>query len=328
MLPQSLPAMMSAWVCTRYGGPEVLRLEQLPMPDPAAGEVLIRIHATTVSSGDARVRALRVPPGMRLAARLALGLRGPRRAVLGTECAGVVVAVGTGVTTFRPGDAVIAFPGGKVGCHAEYRTMPVVGGIARKPDGLTFDQAASLCFGASTALHFLDKAGVGPGTTLMVIGASGAVGSAMVQLARHNGASVTGVTSTGNVGLVRSLGAERVIDYTTEDFAGSARYDVIADTVAATCFVDCLATLNEGGRYLAIAGGLGDMLARRRGTKRSLGGPAVERPEHVRRIADLASSGALRPVIDQTYPFAEMPAAHARVDTGRKRGSVVVSLLP
>ncbi|MGQ0564567.1 MAG: NAD(P)-dependent alcohol dehydrogenase [Gemmobacter sp.] len=324
-----LPATMSAWVCPRYGAPQVLRLDARPVPVPGPGEVLIRIHATTVSSGDARVRALRVPPGMRLMARLALGFRGPRRAILGTECAGVVAAVGAGVTAFRPGDAVIAFPGGRFGCHAEYRTMPATGAIARKPDSLTFEQAAALSFGGSTALHFLDVAGVGPGTSLLVIGASGAVGSAMAQLARHTGAVVTGVTGTANVDLVRALGVAEVIDYASADVTRSERrFDVIADCVAATRFADCLGILNEGGRYLAIAGGLGDMLARRRGTRRSLSGPAAERPEHIRRLADLAAAGIFRPVIDSVLPFAQMPAAHARADTGRKRGSVVVTLPP
>jgi NADPH:quinone reductase-like Zn-dependent oxidoreductase len=323
-----LPASMSAWVCPRYGGPDVLRLEERPVPRPAAGEVLIRIRATTVSSGDARIRALRVPPGMGLAARLALGLTGPRRAVLGTECAGDVVAAGAGVTALRPGDAVFAFPGVKVGCHAEYRVMPVSGGIALKPANLTHSEAAGLSFGGSTALHFLNAAGVGRGTALLVIGASGAVGSAMVQMAKHRGARVTGVTSTANLALVRDLGADAVIDYTTGDWNGGARYDVIADTVAARSFVACLDALNENGRYLSLAGGIGDMLARPRGSKRSIAGPAAERAEYVAEIAALAASGALRPVIDRTFAFADLPAAHAHVDTGRKRGTAVVTLGP
>lgn len=327
MLPEALPPTMKAWVCKAYGGPQRLALETRPVPVPRAGEVLIRIHATTVTSGDVRLRALRVPHGMRTLARLALGLTGPRRAILGTECAGEVVAVGKGVTAYRPGDAILAFPGGAVGCHAEYRVMPVAGGMAHKPANLSFAEAASLSFGASTALHFLNAAKVGPGTALLVIGASGAVGSAMVQLARHRGAAVTGVTSTGNVELVRNLGAGAVIDYTRSDFAQTAgRFDVIADTVAASSFAACLPLLNEHGRYLSIAGGLGDMLARPRGTKRSIGGPAAERPEYVQQIAALAGSGALRPVIDRSFAFADLPAAHAFVDTGRKRGSVVVTL--
>lgn len=328
MPSESLPSTMSAWVCHRYGGPEVLRLEQRPVPQPAAGEVLIRIRATTVTSGDVRLRALRVPAGMGLLARLVLGLTGPRRSVLGTECAGDVVAVGPGVTAFHPGDAVFAFPGGKVGCHAEYRVMAVAGGMALKPPNLTYAEAASLSFGASTALHFLNAAKVGPGTALLVIGASGAVGSAMVQIARHRGADVTGVTSTANLGMVRDLGAGAVIDYTQRDFTSEdGRFDVIADTVAASSFATCLPLLNENGRYLSLAGGLGDMLARPKGTKRSIGGPAAERPEYIAEIAGLAGSDAMRPVIDRTYAFADLPAAHAYVDTGRKRCSVVVTLV-
>lgn len=328
MKAESVPPTMQAWVCKRYGGPERLALETRPVPVPRAGEVLIRIHATTVTSADVRVRALRVPDGMHILARLALGLTGPRRAILGTECAGEVVAVGKGVTAYHAGDAVFAFPGGAMGCHAEYRVMPVAGGMARKPANLTFAEAASLSFGASTALHFLNAAKVGPGTDLLVIGASGAVGSAMVQIARHRGAEVTGVTSTANVGLVRDLGANTVIDYTRSDFAkADGRFDVIADTVAASTFATCVPVLKETGRYLSIAGGLGDMFARPKGTKRSIGGPAAERPEYIGQIAELAGSGALRPVIDRSFAFADLPAAHAFVDTGRKRGSVVVTLV-
>ena len=323
------PATMAAWICPRYGGPEVLRLGQRPVPQPAAGEVLIRIRATTVTSGDVRIRALRVPAGMGLLARLALGLTGPRRAVLGTECAGDVVAVGKGVTTFRPGDAVFAFPGARLGCYAEFRAMPVAGGMALKPPNLTYAEAASLSFGASTALHFLNAAKVGPGTALLVIGASGAVGSAMVQIARHRGAEVTGVTSTANLALVRDLGANAVIDYTQADLAAVAgRFDVVADTVAARSFATCLTLSNENGRYLSLAGGLGDILARPKGTKRSIGGPASECPEYIAEMAEMAGPGALRPVTDRTFDFADVPAAHARVDSGRKRGSVVVTLAP
>ena len=318
---------MKAYVYRRYGGPEVIEPAELPTPEPHTGEIRVRIHATTVSSADWRMRSLTLPPGFGLLARPVIGFLGPRQPVLGTEFAGVVDAVGAGVTQFRPGDAVIGFPGGKLGCHAEYRTMPADGRVALKPDNLSFEEAATLSFGGSTALHYLRKAAVQPGARILVIGASGAVGVALVQIARHQGAVVTGVTSGGNAGLVTALGAAEVIDYRRDPvLADGARYDVIADTVGATRFRDAVPYLNEGGRFLGIVGSLGELFARRRGSKRPINGPAEERASDIAELAALARSGALKPVIDSVYPWAEMRAAHARVDSGRKRGSVVVQV--
>lgn len=324
---------MKAYVCRRYGGPEVLELVDIDDPTPKDREVLVKIHATTVTSGDWRVRTLDVPKGFGLLARLALGITGPRRAVLGTELAGVVERVGKDVTRFKPGDAVFAFPGSRMGCHAQYRVLAEDGPVARKPDNLSFEEAASLPFGGATALHYLRKARVKAGDTVLVIGASGSVGTALVQLAAHFGADVTGVTSTANLGLVASLGARKVIDYTQEDaIGGGETYDIIADTVGATPFARCERALKEGGRLLAIAGTLPDMIAGLwvplRSTKRVIAGPAAERPETVRHLAELATAGALRPVIDRRYDFAQMAEAHAYVETRRKRSSVVVSVVP
>lgn len=318
---------MKAWICRDYGGPDVLALEDRPRPSPSDDEVLIRIRATTVSSGDVRVRTLKLPRGFGLIGRLVLGITRPRQPILGTELAGTIEAVGKDVTAFKPGDAVIAFPGGAMGCHAQYRVMPVSKPIAPKPANLSFEEAASLSFGGTTALHFLRKANLASGETVLVIGASGAVGSAMVQLAKHMGATVTGVTSSRNIELVQSLGAEVVIDYTKDDFTKAPEiYDIIADTVGATSFAKCRSVLNEHGRYLSVAGSLSDLLARPSGTKKSIGGPASERPEDVLQLARLAEIGALRPVIDKTYGFTQMAEAHAHAETGHKRGSVVVSV--
>ena len=324
----ALPPEMSVWTCRRYGGPEQLALERRPVPTPGPGEVVLRIHATTVSSADVRLRTLVLPRGFGLIGRAVIGFRGPRKSVLGTECSGTVATVGADVTAFAPGDAVFAFPGSALGCHAEYRVMPADGRIARKPDTLSHAQAASLCFGATTALHFLHKARLRAGDHLLVIGASGAVGSAMVQIGQAMGAVVTAVTSAANADLVQSLGAHRVIDYHRQDHETLPdRYDIIADTVAASSFARSLRVLNPNGRYLSVAGGLGDLLARPRGSRRSIGGPADEKPEHIAKIARMAEAGTLRPVIDSIHAFADLPAAHARAETGRKRGSVVVSLI-
>lgn len=320
---------MKAYVCRRYGGPEVVELADVPKPVPKDNEVLIKIHATTVTAGDWRVRTLEVPKGFGLMARLAIGIAGPRQPVLGSELAGAIETVGKDVTRFRPGDAVFAFPGGKMGCHAQYRALAEDGPLALKPENLSFEEAASLPFGGSTALHFLRKVGLKAGEKMLVIGASGGVGTALVQLARYFGAKVTGVTSTANLALVASLGAGRVIDYGKEDFARSREtYDIIADAAGATSFARCRHALKDKGRLLAIAGGLPDMLAAlwtpMTGGKRVIAGPAEERPEDVQQLAELAKAGVLRPVIDRRYDFARMAEAHAYVATRRKRGSVVV----
>lgn len=322
-----LPTTMKAWVCRAYGGPEVLALEERPVPTPKDDEVLVTIRATTVASGDRRIRSLKLPRGLGLFGRLALGFTKPRKPVLGMEFSGVVAAVGKSVTGFKPGDAVFGFPGVALGCHAEYRVMQVTKPIALKPSNLSFEEAASLPFGAMSALDYLHKAKLKPGERLLVIGASGAVGSAMVQLGKHMGAIVTGVTSGRNIELVQSLGADTLIDYNSTDFTKAGEsWDVIADTVAASTFAKCLPVLNEQGCYLAIAGGLPDLLARPKGTKKSIGGPAAEKPEDFAEVARLAEAGVLTPVIDKVFSFDQMQDAHAYVDTGRKRGSVVVTL--
>jgi NADPH:quinone reductase-like Zn-dependent oxidoreductase len=318
---------MKAWICCGYGGPEVLALEDRPKPGPKDNDVLIRIRATTVSSGDVRVRTQKLPHGFGLIGRLVFGFFRPRQTILGTELAGTIEAVGKDVTDYSVGDEVIAFPGGAMGCHAEYRAMAADKPIARKPANLSFEEAASLSFGGTTALHFLRKADLKSGERILVIGASGAVGSSMVQLAREKGAVVTGVTSATNIDLVRSL-AHSVIDYKRQDFTTVGEtFDIIADTVGTSTFKKCLPLLNEKGRYLAVAGDLRAMLARSVGTKRSIAGPAAERPEDVRELSKLAEEGRLKPVIDGVYRFGQMAEAHARAETGRKRGCVVVSLI-
>ncbi|MBU8873108.1 NAD(P)-dependent alcohol dehydrogenase [Reyranella sp. MMS21-HV4-11] len=322
---------MKAFVYRRYGGPDVVELAEVPKPVPRDNEVLVRIHATTVTSGDWRVRTLHVPTGLGLVARLAIGFTRPRQPIMGSEMAGTIESVGKHVTRFRVGDEVFGFPGGAMGCHAQYRTMPEDGRIARKPANLSFEEAASLPFGASTSLHYLRKAKIKAGEAVLVIGASGGVGSAMVQLAKHFGAQVTGVTSTNNLALVASLGADRVIDYTREDFtARGETYDIVVDTVGKTPVARCMRILKDKGRLLAVAAGLPEMLASvwapLTGSRRVIAGPAEERAGDIPEIAALAEAGALKPVIDRRYRFAQMPEAHAYVETGRKRGSVVVSV--
>lgn len=322
---------MKAVVYRQYGGPEVLRFTEVATPVPKDDEVLIRIHATTVTAGDWRVRSLDVPKGFRLLSRLAIGVTGPRQPILGTELSGVITAVGKAVTKFKPGDAVFAFPGIRMGCHAEYRCMPEGAAVALEPANLDHDQSAALSFGGTTALHFLREAKLSAGEKVLVNGASGAVGTAAVQLAKHFGAEVTAVCSSANADLVRSLGADHVIDYTTEDFTRNGRvYDVIMDTAGTAPFARSSASLRDGGRLLLVLGGMRDLLSipwiALTNSRKVIGGTSKGTQSDLRLLAGLAERGEFTPVIDRRYRFDEIVEAHRYVDTGRKKGNVVVTL--
>jgi NADPH:quinone reductase-like Zn-dependent oxidoreductase len=328
---------VKAYAHDRFGPPEVLQLKDFPTPVPGEHEVLVRIRATTVTSGDWRVRSLEVPRGFGLLSRLALGFSGPRRPILGSELSGEIEAVGRAVTRFRVGDPVFGFTGTRMGCHAEYRCLPEEGhgrkdeAVALKPANLSHEEAAAQSFGGTTALSFLRKAKLQRGEKVLVVGASGGVGTAAVQLARHLGARVTGVCSTANLELVRSIGADRVIDYRKEDFTRNGeRYDVIVDTTGTAPFSRCEGSLAEGGRLLVVLGSLPEMLrapwVSLTSTKKVIGGVASWGVEDLRLLASLAEAGHYRPVIDRRYRFEEMVEAHRHVDAGHKRGSVVVTV--
>lgn len=322
---------MRAYVCTKYGPPEVLELRDVPKPVPKDDEVLIKVRATTVNSGDWRVRSRNVPPGFGLLVRLALGWSGPRQPILGTELAGDVEEVGKSVRAFRAGDAVVAFSGVGMGCHAEYKVIRESAAIVPKPARLTYDEAATLCFGGTTMLDYYRRGKLKRDDEVLVNGASGTVGVAAVQLAKHFGARVTGVCSTGKVELVRSLGADEVIDYRHSDFTQNGkRYDVIVDTAGTAPYQRSKGSLKDGGALLIVLGGLPETLATlwRGATTRHrfVAGPASENPDDVRTLAALAQSGELKPVIDRRYPFERMLDAHRYVDEGHKAGSVVVTL--
>ncbi len=315
----------------RYGGPEVVELREVPTPAPAAGQVRVRVVAAAVTTADWRLRSGVLPRGFGALRGLALGFGGPRRPVLGTDAAGVIDAVGEGVTSWREGEAVVAFPGFAMGAHAEYLVMPAAGRLVRKPDKLSFEEAAALPFGAMTALDFLRRGAVKAGERVLVNGADGTVGSAALQLAKHLGARVTAVCSAANAALVRSLGADEVIDYAVSDFAaGEARFDVILDPVGNAPYRRVRGALAPGGRLLAVLAELPAVLSaplagRRRG-HRVIAGPVAEKVEDLQRIVLLAEQGALRPVIDQRFAFEQLTEAYRVVDSGRKRGSVVVTM--
>lgn len=321
---------MRAAVYERYGPPEVVSIREVPTPVPGPGEVLVKVRATTVSTGDWRARSLEMPPGFGPFGRLAFGITRPRQPILGTELAGVVEALGEGVSAFGVGDEVFAFADARMGSHAEYRCFAADGLVARKPGNLSFEQAAALSFGGMTMLNFYRRGSLAHGERVLVNGASGSVGSAAVQLALHFGAEVTAVCSGANVETVRGLGAHEVIDYTSADLAANGKqYDVIVDTVGNAGYSRVKHSLTEGGRLLVVLGGFADLLlapfaGRARG-HRVIAGPSLARVDDLHRLAGIAAAGAFTPLIDAVYPFERIMDAHRRVETGRKRGSVVVT---
>lgn len=322
---------MKAILYQQYGPPDVLQMADIAKPIPKPNEILIKTYATTVTSGDWRVRSLTVPAGFGWITRLVFGVSRPRQPILGSELAGVVESVGEAVSRFKVGDAVFAFSDARMGCYAEYKCMPQDGAVACKPPGLSYGEAAALSFGGTTALDFLRRAKLQRGESVLINGASGAVGAAAVQLARHFGAHVTAVCGTANMAWVRALGASQVIDYTQEDFTQNGQtYHVIMDTVGTAPFSRCQASLRDGGRLLLVLAGLADMLhapwASLTSGKKVIAGPVSVRAEDLPLLAELAATGAFKAVIDRRYPFEQMVEAHRYVDSGRKKGNVVVML--
>lgn len=323
---------MKAVSYKHYGGPEVLGFEEQPTPVPKDNEVLVKVHATSVTAGDQRARSLNLPRGYGLIGRLVFGLFAPRQQVLGSEFAGRIIAVGKKVTRFAVGDDVFAYPGARFGGYAEYATLPEDAALARMPDQLSYKEAVGLSFGPATALNFLrDKGGIKAGEKVLIVGASGGVGSAAVQLAKHFGADVTGVTSTGNVELVRSIGADKVIDYTQEDVLQSGMlYDIILDTTGTLDYQAAQEALRAEGRFLMVSGDLPQflsmLLTRKTDGKKGIGGYAPESADELEFIAGLVTAGQFRPVIDRCYALDEIQTAHAYVDTGRKKGNVIITV--
>jgi len=322
---------MKAIVCTKYGPSNVLQIKELAKPIPKNNEVLIKIHATTVTSGDRRVRSLDMPIGFGLIARLVFGVLRPRQPILGMELAGEIESIGKDVNKFKVGEQVFALTGASMGCYAQYKRMSQDAAMAQKPANLTYDEAAALSFGGTTALDFFRRAKLQSGEKVLVNGASGAVGTATVQLAKHFGAHVTGVCSTANLELVKSLGANQVIDYTKEDFTKNGEaYDVIVDTAGTAPFSRSKASLKERGRLLLVLAGLPAMLqipwVSMTCSKKVIAGPATERAEDLRFLAKLAEAREFKPVIDRRYPFEAIAEAHRYVDTGRKKGNVVITI--
>ena len=320
---------MRAVVQDRYGPPEVLHIAEVARPTPRAGEVLIRVRASTVSQTDTHIRAAHP-----FFWRIIGGFRRPRWPVRGVDLAGVVEGVGPGVTEFAVGDEVFGMVDWLQGAHAEYVCLPASGAIARKPANLTFEEAASICDGAMQALACLRAGEVHEGSRIVVYGASGSLGTAAVQIAKHWGAYVTGVTSTGNVELVRSLGADDVIDYTREDLTKRGPvFDVVIDAVGKYAFHWGKSALKPGGIYVETDFGPHKLetlvmwpLSRWVGSQRLRFGSGRRSKADVVLMLELIEAGAYQPVIDQVFPIEQVVEAHRRVESWHKVGNVVVTL--
>jgi NADPH:quinone reductase-like Zn-dependent oxidoreductase len=322
---------MRAAVYRRFGGPDVVQVEEWPKPEPKAGQVLVRVRATTVSMGDYRLRSRDLPKGMKLIGSLVLGIFAPRNKVLGTDLAGTIEAVGEGVTRFAPGDRVIALTGATFGGHAEYKVLREDAAITHAPANMDFEDAVALVFGGHTALSFLRRGDTRAGDEVLINGASGAVGTSAIQLAVARGATVTAVCSVGNADLVRSLGASHVIDYATEDFATSGKqYDAVMDCVGNAPFARAAAAVKPGGTLMLVVSDLAGMLGAKGNGKRAGirvdADQAFSTAEILAELVQLAEAGKLRPVIDRRYRLDDIVEAHRYLDTNRKRGALVVSM--
>jgi NADPH:quinone reductase-like Zn-dependent oxidoreductase len=320
---------MKAIVYSKYGPPEVLHLKEIDKPSPKPNEILVKIHSTTVTTWDVRLR--KAEPFL---VRFFFGFFKPKKNILGGEFAGEIESVGEKVTQFTKGERVFGSAGVELGSYCEFKCIPEDGVVASVPGSLTYDEAAAVPFGALTSLHFLRKGNVAKGQKVLVYGASGNLGTAAVQLAKNMSAEVTGVCGPTNVKLVKSLGADKVIDYTKEDFSeNGVTYDVIFDTIGKSPFSGSVKSLKDGGYYLravnispsSLIKGLWTKITSR---KKVVGGTSEETKENLIFLKELIKAGKFKPVIDRKFPLEQIAAAHRYVDKGHKKGSVVITIKP
>lgn len=330
---------MKAIVYTQYGPPEVLQLKEVEKPTPKDNEILIKVYATTVGYGDITARNFReisprefnMPMPLWLPSRLAFGLRKPRVNILGADFAGEIEAAGKDVTRFEAGDSVFGYLGMKMGANAEYLCMPEDGTVALKPINMTYEEAAAVPYGAIMALSLLRRMKIQNGQKVLINGASGGIGSAAVQLAKHYGAEVTGVCSTPRVDYVKSLGADHVIDYTQEDFTKNGQtYDLIFDILGRSSFSRCKNSLTENGRYLLASFKMRPLFQMLRtslvGRKKVVCALATEKQEDLITIKELVEAGEIKSVIDRCFPLEQTAEAHRYLEAGHKKGHIVITV--
>ena len=328
---------MKAIVWTNYGSPDALHLRDVETPAPREDQVLIKVHAATASTADTEFRRLKLPLFFAFFLRLYLGFLKPTRIkILGTEFAGEIVSVGKEVTQYKPGDQVYGYTGLGMGTYAEYlclseKPSALASVMAKKPANATYEEAAALPFGGLEALHSLRQANIQPGQKVLIVGAGGSIGTYSVQLARHYGAEVTGVDKPAKLEMLRSIGADHVIDYTREDFTRNGQvYDVILDTIGKSPFARSLRSLKEHGTYLnanpGLFGGIRMRWLSGGSSKRVIAWTAGYTISNLLALKDLVEAGTIKPVIDRTYPLEQTAEAHRYVDTGNKKGNVVISM--
>lgn len=328
---------MKAIVWTKYGSPDGLQLREVITPTPRDNEVLINIHAATASTADTELRRLKLPLLFAIPLRLYLGLIKPTRiTILGTEFAGEIVSVGKEVTRFQQGDQVFGYTGLGMGTYAEYiclaeKPSALASVMAKKPANLTYEEAAAVPFGGLEALHSLRQAKIQRGQKVLIVGAGGSIGTYSVQLAKHHGAEVTGVDKPGKLEMLRSIGADHVIEYTREDFTKSGqKYDVILDTAGKSSFSGSLRSLKENGTYLnanpGLFGGVRMRWLSKGSSKRVIMWTAGYTIDNLLDVKELIESGNIKPIIDRRYPLEQTAEAHRYVDTGQKKGNVVITM--
>jgi NADPH:quinone reductase-like Zn-dependent oxidoreductase len=325
-----LGLLVKAVVCGRYGPPDVLQLREVEKPTPKNDEVLVRVHAASVSMGDCELRGLNVPFEWKLLLRIGFGIRAPRKKILGQELAGEIESTGRDVTRFKKGDQVFALTGLHLGAYAEYDCLKESAILATKPASMSYEEAAVVPAGGLHAINFLRRANIQPGQEVLIRGAGGSIGTVAVQLAKSYGATVTGVDRTSKLDMIRSIGADHVVDYTTEDFTKNGKtYDVIFDTVGRSSFSALMNSLKTGG-YLLL--GNPSFLQLFRGIRNSGSAKKVMRwtgaypLEDLVALRELVETGKLRSVIDRRYPLEQVAEAHRYVDTGQKKGNVVITV--